>query len=268
VGYTNAGKSSLLNRLCGQTEVYADDLLFATLDPTVRKIELPGGKEVLFSDTVGFIQKLPTKLVSSFRATLDELEDADLILHVVDSSSALAPQQIGSVVRIVDDVLQSSHSGQPASTPQILVLNKCDALGVSASMDWRDDTARPLDLEEEEWAELYELDSLTSRPVSTVRTSALRGTGMDELLVAVEAQLSERLIQVECRIPYAAGDMLADIRKVGTIIEENYGPSGTQLVALVPRSLRNKLQVAGYARRQAGSEAMPEKRPKRRASDM
>lgn len=94
VGYTNAGKSTLLNTLCGSSEVYADDLLFATLDPTTRRLALPGGKEVLISDTVGFIQKLPTKLVASFRATLDELVDADLVVHVVDASSPLASQQV------------------------------------------------------------------------------------------------------------------------------------------------------------------------------
>lgn len=88
------GKSTLLNSLCGSTEVYADDLLFATLDPTTRMLALPGGKEVLISDTVGFIQKLPTKLIAAFRATLDELVDATLVVHVVDASSELAVPQV------------------------------------------------------------------------------------------------------------------------------------------------------------------------------
>ena len=270
VGYTNAGKSSLLNRLCGQTEVYADDLLFATLDPTVRKVALPGGKEVLFSDTVGFIQKLPTKLVTSFRATLEELEDADLILHVVDSSSALAPQQIGSVVRIVDDVLLSEAADGEAGrepTPQVLVLNKCDVTGNEATQDWRnDDDAAPLEMSEEEWAELYELDSLTTTPAATVRTSALHGKGIDELLGTVEKLLIERSVQVECRIPYSAGDVLAEIRKVGTVVEEAYGPSGTQLVAYVPQSLRNRLQLGGFARRDGAPRAPKKSKRERRAA--
>ena len=121
VGYTNSGKSTLLNRLCSSDEVYADDLLFATLDPTTRRVTLPGGKEVLISDTVGFIQKLPTKLVSAFRATLEELEDANLILHVVDAVSPLVLQHVNSVQGIVDDM-------NAAETAQILVLNKADRL--------------------------------------------------------------------------------------------------------------------------------------------
>jgi len=247
VGYTNAGKSSLLNKLCGQAEVYADDLLFATLDPTVRKVALPGGKEVLFSDTVGFIQKLPTKLVSSFRATLDELEDASLILHVVDSASPLAQQHISSVVRIVDDVLGASDRPNGQLTPQILVLNKCDALVENTSEFQKG----RVDLNVDDWADLYQLDSLTTSPAATVRTSALDGTGLDNLLSVIEELLAERLEEVECRIPYSAGDLLADIRKSGTVVEESYGPSGTQLVAFVPPSLSNKLQLAGFARKRA-----------------
>lgn len=104
VGYTNAGKSTLLNSLCGSSEVYADDLLFATLDPTSRMLALPGGKEVLLSDTVGFIQKLPTKLIAAFRATLDELADATLVVHVVDAASPLAVQQIRSVQGIITEL--------------------------------------------------------------------------------------------------------------------------------------------------------------------
>jgi len=264
VGYTNSGKSSLLNRLCGATEVYADDLLFATLDPTVRKVPLPGGKEVLFSDTVGFIQKLPTKLVTSFRATLDELEDADVILHVVDSSSGLAPQQISSVVRIVDDVLGAAEGGP--TKPQILVLNKCDAIEETGTADWRDDAPPPPSLSEGEWAELYELDSLHTLPVATVRTSATRGVGIERLLSLVEQQLTDQQVEAECRIPYSAGDMLAEIRKVGTVVEESYGPSGTQLVAFVPLSLRNKLQLAGYARKTPGAQRAPKVKAKRRVA--
>lgn len=104
VGYTNAGKSTLVNKLVGSQEVYADDMLFATLDPTTRRLALPGGKEILISDTVGFIQKLPTKLIASFRATLDELADSAVVLHVVDASSPLATQQVRSVHKIIAEL--------------------------------------------------------------------------------------------------------------------------------------------------------------------
>jgi 50S ribosomal subunit-associated GTPase HflX len=166
VGYTNAGKSTLLNTLCGSSEVYADDLLFATLDPTSRLHALPGGKEVLLTDTVGFIQKLPTKLVAAFRATLDELVDATLLVHVVDASSEIAVQQVRSVhgARARHSQPRSharAHNGAPipspqvrsvqgivkeleaSGKPQILVLNKADAVGAdptlaarAASTDW------------------------------------------------------------------------------------------------------------------------------------
>jgi len=127
VGYTNAGKSTLLNSLVGKREVYADDLLFATLDPTTRRVALPGGKEVLISDTVGFIQKLPTKLIASFRATLDELADATLVVHVVDASSPLAIQQVRSVNGIVTEL-------DAKGTPQILVLNKVGRRSTNGSI--------------------------------------------------------------------------------------------------------------------------------------
>jgi tRNA U34 5-carboxymethylaminomethyl modifying GTPase MnmE/TrmE len=133
VGYTNAGKSTLLNTLCGSSEVYADDLLFATLDPTSRLHALPGGKEVLLTDTVGFIQKLPTKLVAAFRATLDELVDATLLVHVVDASSEIAVQQVRSVqgARARHSQPRSharAHNGAPIPSPQV---RSCTALTAS-----------------------------------------------------------------------------------------------------------------------------------------
>ena len=171
VGYTNAGKSTLLNALVGSKEVYADDLLFATLDPTTRKLCLPGGREVLISDTVGFIQKLPTKLVASFRATLDELQDAALVVHVVDASSPLASQQVKSVQGIIHDL--DAHK-----TPQILVLNKADAVAADPEASQR---ARSTS-----WESLHE--ALT--PSHVVATSAADGRGLDKLKAALEAALA------------------------------------------------------------------------------
>ena len=225
VGYTNAGKSTLLNKLCGSSEVYADDLLFATLDPTTRKLALPGGKEVLVSDTVGFIQKLPTKLVASFRATLDELSDAALVLHVVDAASPLGAVQVRSVQTIVEDV-------DAQGIPQILVLNKADAVAADAA-------AAKL-ARETKWAELH--DAVT--PIQVVATSARDGRGLDRLLAGIEAGLLATCSRVDCVLPYACAALLAEVHKTGTIETEEYVDDGTRLVAYVPPSLRNRLEKA------------------------
>ena len=155
---------------CGQ--VYADDLLFATLDPTTRKLCLPGGREVLLSDTVGFIQKLPTKLIASFRATLDELTDATLVVHVVDAASPLAEQQVRSVQGIIRDL-------DAQATPQILVLNKADIVQSDGAAGER---ARQTDWAGDELHEGYP-------PVQTVATSARDGRGLEKLKNALEAAL-------------------------------------------------------------------------------
>ena len=225
VGYTNAGKSTLLNALVGKSEVYADDLLFATLDPTTRKLALEGGREVLISDTVGFIQKLPTKLIASFRATLDELSDASLILHVVDASSPLAAQQVRSVQGIILEL-------EAQDTPQILVLNKADAVAAS------EETARAA--RETSWQELHE----DVTPVRLVATSARDGRGMEKLKAAVEAELLAICSRIECVLPYAEAALLAETHKVGTIQSEEYAEDGTRLVAYVPASLRNRIATA------------------------
>ena len=225
VGYTNAGKSTLLNALVGKSEVYADDMLFATLDPTTRRLSLPGGKEVLFSDTVGFIQKLPTKLIASFRATLDELTDATLVVHVVDASSPLAIQQIRSVQGIIMEL-------EAQGTPQILVLNKADAVAASPTAS---KAARETD-----WSALHE----TITPSHIVATSARDGRGLDKLLTAVEAALLATCSKVDCVLPYAEAALLAEVHKTGTITTEEYVDIGTHIVAYVPSSLRNRLERA------------------------
>ena len=225
VGYTNAGKSTLLNTLCGSSEVYADDLLFATLDPTSRLHALPGGKEVLLTDTVGFIQKLPTKLVAAFRATLDELVDATLLVHVVDASSEIAVQQVRSVQGIVKEL-------EASGKPQILVLNKADAVGAdptlaarAASTDW------------------LHLDGDVT-PCAVLAISARDGRNLDKLRKEIEAVLVRMSIQVECVLPYAEAALLAEVHKTGTISTEEYVDKGTRLVAAVPLSLRNRLEKA------------------------
>jgi len=222
VGYTNAGKSSLLNRLTQEESVYADDMLFATLDPTTRRVRLPGGKEVLWSDTVGFIQKLPTKLVSSFRATLEELEDATIVVHVVDASHPLAKQQIWSVQSIIEELMMED-------TPQILVLNKMDAY---------QEATHNMSLDDPEWLRIHP----RVIPECAVSTSVKRNTNINVLLDTVEQALLQMTVVVECLIPYNEGGLLAEVHKVGTIIDEDYQEGGTHVTAYVPPSLRNKLE--------------------------
>jgi GTP-binding protein HflX len=173
VGYTNAGKSTLMRALSG-VDVFVEDLLFATLDPLTRRIALSGGRRVLLTDTVGFIQKLPTQLVAAFRATLEELAEADLLLHVVDITHPDAAEQAEAVERTLAELLV-------ADKPRLTLLNKVDRLNRS--------DGSPLqglqDLEE------YELALSVHRPDAHF-VSALLGWGLDEVLARVEGVLSER----------------------------------------------------------------------------
>lgn len=170
VGYTNAGKSTLMRALCG-VEVVAEDKLFATLDPLTRRLPLPSGETVLLTDTVGFIQKLPTQLVAAFRATLEELEDADLLLHVVDVSHRNATEHVITV----NETLESLGLGEK---PTLLVLNKLDALR-------REDGALVETLDEG-LARLHELGVAVEQGVPV---SALRGWNIDRLLLRIERGL-------------------------------------------------------------------------------
>ena len=216
VGYTNAGKSTLLNKLCGSEEVYADDLLFATLDPTTRRLKLPAGKEVLMSDTVGFVQKLPTRLVSSFRATLDELCDAAVVVHAVDCSSPLAEQQVRSVQKIVLEL-------GAQDTPQILLLNKADAVSKKPDIDW----------------------AAISDPVklfSVIPASARDGRGLDRLLATIEKALIAQSVRIDCLLPFSEGALVTEVHSKGTILSESFTESGTRLGAYVPLSLRNRIE--------------------------
>ena len=169
VGYTNAGKSTLLNALC-QADIYADDRLFATLDPTTRRLVLPDGNVVLLTDTVGFIRKLPPTIIDAFRATLEELTEAGLLLHVVDLSSPDAPEQC----QTVEDILGELGL---ADRPRITVLNKIDLVL---------DTGR-------DWDERAALDYFSAQAVpadeKTVHVSAVKGWGLKDLLDVIRAGL-------------------------------------------------------------------------------
>ena len=210
VGYTNAGKSTLLNRLTG-ADVYVANQLFATLDPTTRRLELPGGKAVLISDTVGFIQKLPTMLIAAFRATLEEVADADLIIHVVDMSHPNARQQIDAVESTLADL-------HVPTMPRILALNKFDL--------WQD--MHPEGFFAEDWALGYD---------AVVPISAREGTGIPELLAEIEHVLVDQMVEVEAYIPYKRGDVLAQVHELGIIDDETSTATGTRLRAHVPPRL-------------------------------
>ncbi|PJF47080.1 MAG: GTPase HflX [Candidatus Thermofonsia Clade 3 bacterium] len=189
VGYTNAGKSTLLNAIA-KADVLAEDKLFATLDPTTRRVRLPHGHLALFTDTVGFIQKLPTQLVAAFRATLEEITEADALLHVVDITHPSAFEQAQTVI----DTLRELGAG---AKPVVTVLNKAEQL----SPEQRRRLA-------------------TGALGEGIFISALRREGLDTLLAEVEAVLFERLVPIRVRLPYKASDLMALFRREGAVDSE------------------------------------------------
>ena len=206
VGYTNAGKSTLFNRLT-QAGALAEDKLFATLDPLTRRLVLPGGQEVLLSDTVGFIAKLPTGLVAAFRATLEELGAADLLLHVLDISFDRAAERSA----VVHSVLDELHVGD---RPILTVLNKADLLGDSP--------------------EAVERAIPESRSADSVVVSAHLGWNVDELLERIEATLERGFLRVRVRIPYEQTALVDLFHRKGTIASERHTESGTLITGSLP----------------------------------
>jgi GTP-binding protein HflX len=211
VGYTNAGKSTLLNQLSGAS-VYVADKLFATLDPTTRRVTLPAGQEVLFTDTVGFIQKLPHLLVAAFRATLEEITEADVLLHVVDASHPNALEQIRAVeVTLVDEL-------GITDTPALVVLNKIDL---------------PTDPEDREV-----FDKLRADYPEALAVSALRGDGMGELLKRVEQMVRSHLVRLTVRLPYSEGELIARFHELALVENEIHADAHVELVGMLePRYL-------------------------------
>ena len=219
VGYTNAGKSSLLNQIT-RAGAYADDLLFATLDPITRQFMLANGQQALLTDTVGFIQKLPTSLVAAFRATLEVVNDAQILLHVVDISQTNQEEHI----TVVEEVLDNLGAGR---TPMILVLNKIDRL--------------PADCDP-----LSRLPAGCSEPyVATVPVSAMEGTGIDQLIRVITQALAAQMDQVSVMIPYERGDLVSLFHQYGHIEQETYGATGTSIHGRVPTQVA--VQLATYS---------------------
>jgi GTP-binding protein HflX len=209
VGYTNAGKSTLLNALA-DADVLAEDKLFATLDPTTRRVRLPSGGLALFTDTVGFIQKLPTQLVAAFRATLEEVAEADLLLHIVDATHAQATRQVEAVFETLEDI-------GAAGKPTFGVLNKVDRL-----------------------PDPGEAFSLVPGFSDGVAVSALTGVGLDGLLDRVEVAIEGHLVDLDVLIPYDMGELVDLFHRRGLIEREEHTEEGTRIVGRLPRELTGR----------------------------
>jgi GTP-binding protein HflX len=206
VGYTNAGKSTLLNHLT-RSEVYVADQLFATLDPTTRRVELPGGYNALVTDTVGFIQKLPTQLVAAFQATLEEIAEADLLIHVVDITHPNAQAQAHSVA----ETLKEIHADH---IPTIIALNKVDGLPDPALAA-----------------------EIVGEFPNAVAISALTGSGFDDLKEMIESELFENYTHLSVEIPYTEGQLISLFHEQGQVEYIEHTRKGVFLQGLIPGRL-------------------------------
>lgn len=206
VGYTNAGKSTLLNRI-SEASVFAHDQLFATLDPTTRQIRLPNHQPALLTDTVGFIRKLPHGLVESFKATLEEVAEADLLLHVIDAAHPQVERQIEAVEMVLEEI-------GAAQKPTIMVFNKIDQ-----------DEGR------------LRARSLARKAANSAVLSAKSGEGIDRLLATLADALQYRNVAVELRVPLCEGKLLSQLAGAANILERNYAGDAVEIRARVPAHL-------------------------------
>lgn len=214
-GYTNAGKSSLLNRITG-AGVLVQDALFATLDPTTRRADLPDGRPVVFTDTVGFVRHLPTQLVEAFRSTLEEVVDSELLLHVVDGSDPFPLRQIEAVRKVINEVVEEQNAERPR---ELIVINKIDV-------------ADPLVLTE-----------LHHAVPDGVFVSAATGEGIDDLLSAIMKIVASDDTMVTLQVPYSRGDVVSRVHAEGAVLHEEHNQDGTRIVVRLPQSIAGELAM-------------------------
>jgi len=224
VGYTNAGKSTLLNALSG-AGVFVEDLLFATLDPTIRRVGLGHGREILLADTVGFIRNLPHQLVAAFRGTLEEVVEAEVLVHIVEASHPQMEEQIEAVRRVLAELgCAEKHT--------VVAFNKCDLV--------RD---RP------------RLEARAAREPYGVVISARTGEGLEGLLRLVGERLEQALVSVELTIPWEAQDLLSEAHVRGRVLAREFGPRGIALTARVPEEVARRLRRAAGAAKAGAKES-------------
>ena len=209
VGYTNAGKSTLFNRLT-EADVLVEDRLFATLGSTVRRLDLPDGHRALMSDTVGFVRRLPHELVEAFRSTLEEAADADLLVHVVDASDPDPDGQISAVREVLAEI-------DAADVPEILVFNKIDI------------------------AEPAVVRRLLTVYEESVATSALTGENIGDVTAAIVEGLDAVTVTADLLIPYDRGDLVASLHETGEVLDEHHGEEGTEITARLPAAVAERL---------------------------
>ncbi|MDX2077426.1 MAG: GTPase HflX [bacterium] len=212
VGYTNAGKSTLLKAITG-SDVYIADQLFATLDPTTRRFVLPSNRQVLLSDTVGFIQKLPTNLITAFRATLEEIAEADMILHVVDVSHPHVLQHIESVEDTLAE-LDVTH------IPRLLVWNKTDKIK----------------------ADLYPPEADMSEYIEQFHVSATIGTGIEKLLEGLEQALVKNMPPTRLLIPYERGELISQLFNVANVENQEHTNDGVIITVQLPIAIQHQYE--------------------------
>lgn len=211
-GYTNAGKSSLLNQLTG-AGVLVEDALFATLDPTVRKIKLPSGREVTVTDTVGFVRHLPHQLVEAFRSTLEEITDADLVLHLLDGSDESPVSQLNAVREVLAELGLTE-------VKELVVINKVDVADVQT---------------------ITEMKRLVP---DAFFISAKTGTGLAQLIELIDEKLAAKDLVVNLILPFSAQQLVSRVHKVGRVEKIEHLESGTRIVAAVPAALAEELKAA------------------------